>query len=106
MYQKLYQPVGSSQCTFKPKAKPSATPSQQPDSTLFPCGYKIQYTAKATFNLSPFPLSPPPPVKQEKERGKLLAGLRPNKQLSGIFIGSPAVLTQMEEPDFALPFHT
>lgn len=36
---------------------------------------------------------------------KLLAGLRPNR-LFGMFIGSFAVLTQMEEPDCALPFHT
>jgi len=42
--------------------------------------------------------------KRTRER-KLLAGLRPNRRLFGAFIGSFAVPTLMEEPDFALPFH-
>lgn len=32
----------------------------------------------------------------------MLAGLRPNRRLVGMFIGSFAVPTQMKEPDFAL----
>lgn len=97
----------SSKCTLQPRAQPYTTWSQQP---LHSCRRSLHQTAKATnWNLNPHPKIPPENNQTKKTNKK---NLKRNSclqdwgqtMLLGLFVDSFAVLTQMEEPNFALPF--